>query len=217
MLLLEAFPFIIDRLRHLGMPADGDIQTFLNFMITSDLPDFTEFQIQVLEAISIHYPKLKEIHFFPAARESLSKICYNAAQEKVRMGDSELAHWFYQQIPFGSCKYAEGLEGLYMLHSDLALKEHPSSSNHYQSIKLIKRQADEYLLHLRAKKSSSQAQKTIITTLLRQIDEVKLKSKKELALKTSHPSLVTEEILMLQNGATFVESSSQAASKRRKI
>jgi len=211
MLLLEDFPFIIERLRHLGMPADGDIQTFLYFIVTSDLPDFTEFQVQVLEAISIHYPKLKEIHLLPVAREALSKICYNAAQEKARSGDAELAHWFYQQIPFGSCKYAEGLEGLYMLHSDLALKEYPSSNHHYRSIKLIKKQANKYLLHLRAKRSSPPEQKSIIATLLRQIDEVKLKSKKELALKSSHPSLITEEILMIQG-----ESSSQA-SKRRKL
>jgi hypothetical protein len=165
--------------------------------LTSDLPDFSDFQIQVLEGVRADYPSLEKFQFRFNVRETLSKICYETAQKYAGESNHELSDWFYEQIPFGSSKYAEGLEGAFMLHSNLALAENPSFIHRYQAIKFIKTKIVKYSHHLRTKQNAPQNQKDIIHALIRQIDEIKGNAKEELKTQVPTPSLMTPQILQL--------------------
>jgi TPR repeat protein len=200
MLLLDTPETIINHLKEHGYPPErfiGDLKSFLTYVLTSDLPDFSHFQIQVLEAVRADYPSLEKFQFRFNTRESLSKICCEAAQKYAGESNHELSNWFYEQIPFDSSKYADGLEGAFMLHSNLALTENSSSIHRYKAIKHIKTKVDTYFPHLRTKQNAPQDQINIINALIRQIDEIKNKANKELKTQPPTSSLITAEISQL--------------------
>jgi TPR repeat protein len=201
MLLLESPETIINHLKEHGRPPlrfGGGMKSFLTYLLTSDLPDFGNFQTQVLEAIRKNFPSLlTKIDLNLNARETLSRICYEGAIKYGGEFKHELSNWFYEQIPFGSSHYAAGLEGVFMLYSNLALSENSSSIHQYKTIKYIKKKIIKYSHHLKTKQNVPQAQKDIMNALIRQIDEIKNKAKEELKTQVPTPSLMTEQVLQL--------------------